>query len=163
MCVCVSVFTGMNSVSAEPNVRPIKVYWDQVVLVSLKVEADLFNQTWGWVWWYWWQRWASWVVGFSAPLLMVMVSVLGLGSFSRCTGRASESPLRNPAFSTHCTWTPPVVLCSAPSWECCPERKAGKVILNPHSAYFSPEKINTESNTLFCLNQGLCRFSTSFV
>lgn len=44
---CVRARTGMNSVSAEPNVRPIKVYWDQVVLVSLKVEADLFNQTWG--------------------------------------------------------------------------------------------------------------------
>lgn len=39
--------TGMNALSAEPNVRPIKVYWDQVVLVSLEVEADLFNQTWG--------------------------------------------------------------------------------------------------------------------
>lgn len=41
---CVCAHTGMN---AEPNVRPIKVYWDQVVLVSLKVEANLFNQTWG--------------------------------------------------------------------------------------------------------------------
>lgn len=39
--------TGMNAVSAEPNVQPIKVYWDQVVLVLLKMEADLFNQTWG--------------------------------------------------------------------------------------------------------------------
>lgn len=47
VCVCVCVHTGMNSVSAEPNVRPIKVYWDQVVLVSLKVKADLLNQTWG--------------------------------------------------------------------------------------------------------------------
>lgn len=36
--VCVRARTGMNSVSAEPNVRPIKVYWDQVVLVSLKVD-----------------------------------------------------------------------------------------------------------------------------
>lgn len=44
---CVCARTGMNSASAEPNVRPIKVYWDQVELVSLKVEADLFNQTWG--------------------------------------------------------------------------------------------------------------------
>ena len=43
----VSANTGMNSVSAEPNVRPIKVYWDQVVLVSLKVKADSYNQTWG--------------------------------------------------------------------------------------------------------------------
>lgn len=41
------VRTGM-SVGAEPNVRPIKVYWDQVVLVSLEVVvADLINQTWG--------------------------------------------------------------------------------------------------------------------
>lgn len=47
MYVCVRAHTGMNVVSAEPNVRPIKVYWDQVVLVSLKVEANLFNQTWG--------------------------------------------------------------------------------------------------------------------
>lgn len=70
---CARAHTGMNSVSAEPNVRPIKVYWDQVVLVSLEVEADLFNQTWGWVWWYWWQWWASWVVGFSAPLMVVVV------------------------------------------------------------------------------------------
>lgn len=31
----------MKAVSAEPNVRPIKVYWDQVVLVSLKVAARL--------------------------------------------------------------------------------------------------------------------------
>lgn len=39
--------TGMNVVSAEPNVRPIKVYWDQVVLVSLKVDIDLINREWG--------------------------------------------------------------------------------------------------------------------
>lgn len=38
------VRTGMISVSVEPNVRPIKVYWDQVVLVSLKVEADLLTK-----------------------------------------------------------------------------------------------------------------------
>lgn len=44
---CARSHTGMNSVSAEPNVPPIKVYWDQVVLVSLKVKADLYNQTWG--------------------------------------------------------------------------------------------------------------------
>lgn len=42
---CARSHTGMNSVSAEPNVPPIKVYWDQVVLVSLKVKADLYNQT----------------------------------------------------------------------------------------------------------------------
>lgn len=41
-CVCACARTGMDSVSAEPNVRPIKVYWDQVVLVSLTVEAELF-------------------------------------------------------------------------------------------------------------------------
>lgn len=29
--------------SAEPNVRPIKVYWDRVVLVSLEMEANLIN------------------------------------------------------------------------------------------------------------------------
>lgn len=46
-CVCALSHTGMNSVSVEPNVPPIKVYWDQVVLVSLKVKADLYNQTWG--------------------------------------------------------------------------------------------------------------------
>lgn len=45
--VCVCAHTRIDSVSAEPNVRPIKVYWDQVILVSLKVVADLFNQTWG--------------------------------------------------------------------------------------------------------------------
>lgn len=44
---CVCAHTCMNAVSAEPNVRPIKVYWDQVVLVSLMVESDLINQTWG--------------------------------------------------------------------------------------------------------------------
>lgn len=44
---CVHAHTCMNALSVEPNVRPIKVYWDQVVLVSLKVEADSFNQTWG--------------------------------------------------------------------------------------------------------------------
>lgn len=70
----VSANTGMNSVSAEPNVRPIKVYWDQVVLVSLKVKADSYNQTWGWIWW--WQCWASWVVGFSAPLSTMMMVVV---------------------------------------------------------------------------------------
>lgn len=37
----------MNAVSAEPNVRPITVYWDRVVLVSLEAKADLINQTWG--------------------------------------------------------------------------------------------------------------------
>lgn len=42
MCAC--AHTGMISVSAEPNVRPIKVYWDQVVLVSLKLEADLLTE-----------------------------------------------------------------------------------------------------------------------
>lgn len=46
MCACayVCVCMCMNAVRLEPNVRPIKVYWDQVVLVSLEVEADLFNQ-----------------------------------------------------------------------------------------------------------------------
>lgn len=37
----------MNAVSAEPNVRPITVYWDRVVLVSVEAKADLINQTWG--------------------------------------------------------------------------------------------------------------------
>lgn len=125
----------MNSVSAEPNVRPIKVYWDQVVLVSLKMEVDLFNQTWGWVWWYWWKQRASRVVGFRAPLMAVVtvvVVVSGLGCFSRCTERASGNPRRSPASSTHYTWTPPVVSCSAPSWQWCPERQAGKKTVTLH-------------------------------
>lgn len=70
MCVCTHSYSCMNSASAEPNVRPIQVYWDQVVLVSQKVKADLYNQTWGWVWWYWWQWWASGVVGVSTPPLL---------------------------------------------------------------------------------------------
>lgn len=47
VCVCTHSYSCMNSVSAEPNVQPIQVYWDQVVLVSQKVKADLYNQTWG--------------------------------------------------------------------------------------------------------------------
>lgn len=42
MCVCV----GINSQSAEPNVPPIKVYLDQVVLDSLEVKADWYDRTW---------------------------------------------------------------------------------------------------------------------
>lgn len=44
MCVC--VHTGINSQSAEPNVSPIKVYLDQVVLDSLEVKADWYDRTW---------------------------------------------------------------------------------------------------------------------
>lgn len=47
LCVCVCVRTGMNSVSAEPNVRPIKVYWDQVVLVFSEGEGRLVKPNMG--------------------------------------------------------------------------------------------------------------------
>lgn len=97
----------------EPNVRPIKVYWGRVVLVSLEAKADLINRTGlrGW----WWRRLERLVL---APLAD---GVVGGGAwFSRCTGTASGSPRRSPASSTRCTWKPPAVSCSAPSWERCP-------------------------------------------
>lgn len=75
-----------------------------------------------WLWWWWW--WASRVAGLSIPpppLMTVVMAVARGGSFTRCSWRASGILRRSPAASTRCTWTPPVVLCSAPSWEWCPE------------------------------------------
>lgn len=67
----------------------------------------------------------EWSGSAPVPSLMMMVvaataAASGTDGLSRCTVRASGSPRRSPASWGRCTWTPPVVLCSDPSMECCP-------------------------------------------
>lgn len=79
----------------------------------------------------------EWSGSAPGPSLMMMVvaaaaaAASGTGGLSRCTARASGSPRRSPAAWGRCTWTPPVVLCSDPSLECCPgeRRRTGYLIV----------------------------------
>lgn len=95
-----------------------------------------------------------------APLLSLMMMVvvaaaaLGTGGLSRCTGRASGSPRRSPASWARCTWTPPVVLYSGPSLECCPGwGRRG------HTSYIPELCVKPHCNHIFYGNIQLLFFS----